>query len=217
MKSTLLFLAKLKKNNNRDWFEAHREQFEVAKAEVAELVEQFIKGFGKKEPAILGLLAKDCVFRIYRDVRFSKNKLPYKTNLGAYVSPGGKKSTMAGYYVHLEPGGSFIAGGMWLPAAEELRKIRQEIDYNGPALKKILSNKRFHETFGGLDPEHQLKTTPKQYSKDHPDIGLLKHTSFICWHSFSDEEVLANDFSKKLIKSAELLLPFNAFLNVAIS
>ena len=217
MKNTLKFLAKLKKNNNRDWFEANREAFEIAKSEVAETVTHFIAGFSKKEPAIATLTAKDCVFRIYRDVRFSKNKSPYKTNLGAYISPGGKKSIQAGYYLHFEPGGSFIAGGMWMPAAEELRKIRQEIDYNGEELKKILSNKKFKDLFGGLDAEHRLKTTPRDYSKDHPDIDLLKHTSFICWHSFSDEEVTGKDFAKKLIRSATLLQPFNTYLNTAIS
>lgn len=217
MKNALQFLAKLKKNNNREWFEKHRDDFEIAKLEVADTVNLFIELFSKKDASIIGLTTKDCVFRIYRDVRFSKNKSPYKTNLGAYISPGGKKSINAGYYLHFEPGGSFIAGGMWMPAAEELRKIRQEIDYNGNDLKKILANKRFKATFGGLDPEHKLKTAPKNYAKDHPEIELLKHNSFICWHSFADDAVIAKDFPKKLTKSAELLMPFNAFLNTAIS
>lgn len=217
MKTTLDFLKKLKKNNNRDWFEKNRSDFEAAKAEITALTEGFIQDFSKTDPGIAGLTAKDCMFRIYRDVRFSKNKLPYKTNLGAYFSPGGKKSTLAGYYLHIEPGGSFIAGGMWMPQAEALRRIRQEIDYNGEELKKVLSNKAFKACFGGMDKEHQLKNNPKGYSKDHPDIELLKHTSFICWHSFTDEEVLSKSFMKKLTRSAELLIPFNRFLNVAIS
>lgn len=214
--STLTFLKNLKKNNHRDWFESHREQYDAARADIAQLVNGFIAGLSKKEPDIAGLTAKDCVFRIYRDVRFSKNKSPYKTNMGAYVSPGGKKSSLAGYYLHIEPGGSFLAGGMWMPEGEALRKIRQEIDYNGKDLKKILNGKKFKETFGGLDPEHTLKTTPKTYPKDHPDIELLKHTSFICWTSFDDKTVLSKDFVKTTVKSAELLTPFNRFLNVAV-
>jgi uncharacterized protein (TIGR02453 family) len=214
--STLAFLKDLKKHNDREWFEANRGRYEAARQDVAALTEGFIAGISKKEPGVAELAAKDCVFRIYRDVRFSKNKAPYKTNIGAYVSPGGKKSTLAGYYIHIEPGGSFLAGGKWMPEAEELRKIRQEIDYNGEELKKILRAKKFRETFGGLDPEHKLKTTPKSYTKDHPDIELLRHTSFICWCPFEDKEVVSKDFLKNIVRKAELLVPFNRFLNVAV-
>ncbi|MFM2207484.1 MAG: hypothetical protein RL213_1459 [Bacteroidota bacterium] len=215
--STLAFLKDLKKHNDRDWFEANRERYEAARQDVATLTEGFISGISKKEPAVAGLAAKDCVFRIYRDVRFSKNKSPYKTNMGAYVSPGGKKSTLAGFYLHIEPDGSFLAGGIWMPEAEALRRIRQEIDYNGNDLKKILNGKKFKEMFGGFDPEYKLKTTPKNYSKDHPDIELLKHTSFICWSSFDDKTVVSKDFVKTAVKTAELLVPLNRFLNVAVS
>lgn len=215
--STLSFLKDLKKHNDREWFEKNRGRYDAARAEIADVVTGFIAGLAKHEPAIAGLTAKDCVFRIFRDVRFSKNKLPYKTNMGAYISPGGKKSVLAGYYLHIEPGGSFLAGGMWMPEGEALRKIRQEIDYNGNDLKKILNGKKFKATFGGLDPEHKLKTTPKNYTKDHPDIELLKHTSFICWTSFDDKTVLGKDFVKTAVKTAELLVPFNRFLNTAVS
>ena len=217
MKTTLDFLRKLSRNNNREWFEKNKSQFEASKKEIKSLTENFIRDFAKHDPGIAGLTARDCMFRIYRDVRFSKNKSPYKTNLGAYFSPGGKKSNLAGYYIHIEPGASFIAGGMWMPEAEELRKIRQEIDYNGNELKKILNNKSFKTVFGGLDTEHKLKNNPKGYAKDHPDIELLKLTSFICWHGFTDEEVLSENFQKALIKSAKLMIPLNNFLNVAVS
>ena len=215
--STLSFLKDLKKHNNRDWFEANRERYDAAKSDVAQAVNVFIAGLTKKEAGIAGLTAKECVFRIFRDVRFSKNKNPYKTNMGAYISPGGKKSNLAGYYLHIEPGESFLAGGMWMPEGEALRKIRQEIDYNGNDLKKILNGKKFKDTFGGLDPAYKLKTTPKNYPKDHPEIELLKHTSFICWASFDDKTVLSKDFVKTAVKTAELLVPFNRFLNVAVS
>lgn len=215
--TTLKFLADLKKNNNRDWFEKNRNRYEDARADVAAMVEQFLKAFAKHEPSLAGLSAKDCLFRIYRDARFSKNKSPYKTNMGAYISPGGKKAVAPGYYLHIEPGGSFIAGGMWMPPAEELRKIRQEIDYNGKDLKKILSSKAFKSCYDGLDEEHKLKTTPKGYAKDHPDIELLKLTSFIAWHSINDKEVTSPSLNKLLVNSAKALIPFNRFLATAIS
>jgi uncharacterized protein (TIGR02453 family) len=214
--STLAFLKSLKKNNNREWFEKNRDRYESSRADVMHTVDRFIAGLSKKEPSIGGLKAKECVFRIYRDVRFSKNKSPYKTSMGAYISPGGKKSDAAGYYLHIEPGGTFLAGGKWMPEAEELRKIRQEIDYNGKDLKKILNGKKFKETFGGMDPEHALKTTPKNYTKDHPDIELLRLTSFICWCPMDDKTVTSDDFPEQAVKKAELLIPFNHFLNAAI-
>ena len=110
------------------------------------------------------------IFRIYRDVRFSKNKLPYKNNMGASISAGGKKSTGPGYYVHLQPGQSFLAGGIWMPESDSLKKIRQEIDYNGKQLKKVLNDKTFKKYYKEISQENKLKTVPKGYSKDHPDI-----------------------------------------------
>ncbi|MFM8432807.1 MAG: DUF2461 domain-containing protein, partial [Bacteroidota bacterium] len=127
-----------------------------------------------------------------------------------------KKAITAGYYVHIEPGNSFLAGGIWMPPGEELRKIRQEIDYNGTVLKALLSEKKFKASFGGLDTEHMLKTAPKGYPKDHPDIELLRHSSFICWKGFEDEVVMEKGFAGKLVKSATLLTPFIRFLNTAL-
>lgn len=216
MKETLRFLSRLKKNNRREWLEEHRDEYENAKREMKQLTGEFIAGISKTDISVQGLTPEKCMFRIHRDVRFSKNKSPYKTNMSASVSPGGKKAISAGYYVHIEPGNSFIAGGIWMPPGEELRKIRQEIDYNGADLKAILSDRKFRSMFGGLDDEHVLKTAPKGYPKDHPDILLLRHTSFICWKRFDDAEVIGKGFTNRLVKSSTLLTPFIKFLNTAL-
>ncbi|MFZ7122370.1 MAG: DUF2461 domain-containing protein, partial [Bacteroidota bacterium] len=165
---TFAFLKALKKNNNRDWFNDHKSEYENAKDNVLGFIQELVVAFSTFDSSLRGLEAKDCLFRIYRDTRFSKDKTPYKTNLGASINAGGKKSMGPGYYVHLEPGGSFIAGGIWMPPADEVKKIRQEIDYNGKDLKKILTKPSFKKAFGGLSREHALKTAPKGYPKDHP-------------------------------------------------
>ncbi|MBK8413382.1 MAG: DUF2461 domain-containing protein [Bacteroidetes bacterium] len=129
-KRTLDFLKALKKNNNREWFDVNRSKYEEAKADFEKFVETLLPLLSKENSKLKDLKVKDCVFRIYRDVRFSKNKDPYKTNFGAYFVEGGKKSSKAGYYIQIEPGNSFLAGGCWMPEAPVLKAIRQEIDYN---------------------------------------------------------------------------------------
>src|SRR4026207_2423805 len=142
--STLKFLKDLKKNNNKPWFDANRERYEEAKADFANFIQQVIDVHSKKDKTLASLKAKDCMFRINRDVRFSKDKSPYKTNFGASINKGGKKAFgSAGYYFHLEPGGSFTGGGLYGPAPEELKKTRQEIDYNFTDFKKIIHSKKF--------------------------------------------------------------------------
>ena len=137
-KPTIDFLKKIKTNNNRVWFEKNKSAFVAAKEDVEKNIDEIIVGirkFDKRLPA--DLVAKKCVFRIYRDVRFSTDKRPYKNNLGASINPGGKMAVVPGYYIHIEPGRSFVGGGMWMPPAPELGKIRQEIDYNQKEFLKI--------------------------------------------------------------------------------
>lgn len=134
--ATLNFLKSLKKNNSKEWFDKNRKAYETAKGDFAGFVQEVINQFSKKEPAVSGMLAKNCMFRINRDVRFSKDKSPYKTNMGAYINPGGKKSILGGYYFHCEPGQAFMGGGLWMPMPPELSKIRQEIDYNFADFKR---------------------------------------------------------------------------------
>jgi len=215
--STLSFLRDLKKNNNKEWFDKNRERYLAAKDNVAETIDTLLPELCKFEKKFSGLTSKDCLFRIYRDVRFSKDKSPYKNNIGASINAGGKKVQNAGYYLHIEPGKSFLAGGIWMPPGDLLKKIRQEIDYNGKQINKILSQKDFKKYYGKLDEEYKLKTTPKGYDKEHPDIDLLRLTSFIVWHKFSDKEVTSTGFVKQLVKGSKLMKPFLDFLNTAIS
>lgn len=216
MKKALDFLKKLKKNNSRDWFEAHRDAYAEAKAEMEIMVGEFIGSWSAHDPSVQTLTAKESLFRIFRDVRFSKDKLPYKTHFGAYISPGGKKSVLPGYYLHIEPGGNFLAGGLWMPDAEALRKVRQEIDYQGNELHQLLTEKKFKSVFGGLEKGHQLKTTPRLYDKSHPHIDYLRHTSFIASCVFSDETVCSRSFVKTLTSRASLVQPLVQFLKTAL-
>src|SRR6188768_1354185 len=217
-KSSFDFLKALKKNNNKDWFDKHKDNYLAAKANVEALVDTLIHDFTKFDKNLAGLKAKDCVFRIYRDVRFSKDKRPYKTNMGASINPGGKKMEIAGYYLHIEPGGSFLAGGRWMPESDHLKKIRQEIDYNGKKFHKILDDKNFKKQFGGLDDsdEYKLARPPKGYDKNHKDIELLKLNSYLVWHKYSDKNVLSKNFLKVLTATAKTMKPLLDFLNTAI-
>ena len=194
--STLDFLKAIKKNNNRDWFEKNRGKYENAKKDFENFVSEMIKALSKINPAYSSLEVKNCVFRIYRDVRFSKNKAPYKTNMGAYFSEGGKKSDKAGFYIQVEPGSSFIAGGSWIPEAPALKSIRQEIDYNPDLFNKIISAKSFKKYFEELS-DTRLKTTPKGYSSDNPMIDHLRQTSFTVATSIHDKDFTSKTIVKK--------------------
>jgi uncharacterized protein (TIGR02453 family) len=183
---------------------------------VEEFTAQLIKEIARFHPAIGTLQAKNCMFRIFRDVRFSKDKSPYKINMGAYISEGGKKGNKAGYYVHIQPNGqSFLAGGMYMPEALLLNAIRQEIDYNTEEFKSIINKKSFKNTFGELEGE-KLKTVPKGYDKNHPYLELLKYKSYIVWHKLDDAELMQKDFLKKSAAVFKELYPFNQFLNRAV-
>lgn len=213
--STFDFLTKLNKNNNKEWFDKNRDAYEPAKKNFRDTVDELIHAIAKFDPAVKMLTAKDCVFRINRDIRFSGDKRPYKTNMGASISPGGKKSAAAGYYFHLQPGESFLAGGVWQPQPPQLSAIRQEIDYNTPEFKKITGNKNFKKYFGALSEEDKVKTAPKGYDKAHPEIETLKLKSFIVVSDLKDKEVLSKEFIKNAATAFKALHPLNMFLRRA--
>lgn len=218
-KITFDFLKKLKANNHKDWFDANRDKYTAAKAEVEAMAAALIKYISKFDPSIAHLQAKDCLFRINRDVRFSKNKAPYKTNMSIYISSKGKKAMdVAGYYVHIEPGSSFMAAGIWMPMAPELKKIRQEIDYNYDAFSKIISNKKFKEAFGDLDKSEGtvLSRPPKGYEADNAAIEYLKHKSFIASKPLPDNVLQQKDAAATIAADYKILHPFIAFLNEAL-
>jgi uncharacterized protein (TIGR02453 family) len=213
--STFLFLKNLRKNNNREWFEANRALYENARADFSKLIEEVIMACAVNDPAFAALQPKDCIFRIYRDVRFSNDKTPYKTSLSAQLKAGGKKSGNYGIYLHIEPGGkegSFLAGGCWMPEAPQLKAIRQEIEYNADEFISILKSPKFRKTFGEMEP-HKLSRVPKGIDKDHPHAELVKHTSFIVSREIPKEELQHKNFAKNIGRDFAVMKPFLDFLN----
>lgn len=213
---TFKFLKDLKKNNDRDWFQANKNRHDEAKQDFVSAIEKIINGIGKFDPQVADLEAKKCVFRIYRDTRFSKDKTPYKTNFGAHmVAHNEKPHDRAGYYIHLEPGNSFLAGGAYMPPGPWMKAIREEIATNADGLRKILNSKSFKDNFGEMEGE-KLKTSPRDYPKDHPEIELLKYKSFLAMHKLTDAQVLDDDFEKHALKVFKALKPFDDYLNRAL-
>ena len=215
LQHSLTFLKHLSNNNSKDWFDFHRSEYELVKKNFIEFTEELIIGISKFDPEVAHLEAKKCTFRINRDVRFSKNKLPYKNHMGATISPGGKKVASAGYYFHLQPGSSYIAGGMWQPETNYLNAIRQEIDYNEEEFKRIINAASFKKYFKGFSAEDRLKTAPKGYDKTHPQIELLKNKSFIVVMEITDKQVLAPGSLKEVLSMYKAMLPLNQFLRRA--
>jgi uncharacterized protein (TIGR02453 family) len=216
---TLKFLKELKKNNNKPWFDAHRAQYEAARIDFANFIELVIDDLQRIDTTITGLSGKECMFRINRDVRFAKDKTPYKISLGASIKRGGKKSPFAGYYFHLEPDGkSFIGGGMWVPEAGALKNVRQEIDYNWEEFKDIISAKDFVMTYGDIykGKDQSLTTVPKGYERDNPAIDYLKLKSFIAETRIGDEELTKATLHKKTVAVFRSLQPLLDFINRTI-
>lgn len=211
----LKFLGQLKKNNSRDWFEDNKPRYKAAQENLIDFVDKSLNELIKFDKSLIGVEPKKCVFRIYRDVRFSKNKDPYKTNLGAHIAGGSKMQPRAGYYLHIEPGACMIAGGAYLPPAPWLKAIRQEIHHNADELKKILKSASYKKHFGSMEGE-QLKTAPRDYPKDHPEIELLRYKSFLSTHLLKDKQVSKKDFGGHFLKVAKALYPFDAYLNMAM-
>ena len=214
--STLKFLKDLKKNNNRPWFEGHRKQYEEAKGDFLVMAEKLIAGIAAFDPQLAHLKAKDCTFRINRDVRFSKDKSPYKNNIAGYFNRYGKKGSGAGFYLHIEPGKSFAAGGMWMPEPKDLIKIRQEIDYSFDDFKKITGNTAFKKAFTEGIKGEALVRPPKGYEDNNPAIAFLKLKSFVVTKSFTDAEVQDKTFVKNVAATFKTMKPLIDFLNHAI-
>lgn len=209
---TLLFLQELAENNNREWFHANKKQYDTIKASLEELVGELIVEVGKIED--LGATkVKDCIFRINRDVRFSKDKSPYKQHLSAAIGAGGRKSGRIDYYLHIQPGGeSMLGAGMWNPTPAQLAKYRQEIDYNAAELKGIIEQPEFKAYFPEVWGE-SMKTAPKGYDKEHPEIELLRRKQLFFMHKFTDKEVLSGNFVKLIVDGIVVLKPYCDFLN----
>lgn len=215
-KETLHFIKEVAENNNREWFALHKQEYEEAKADVLELVTQIIPELAKIDPLIPSDLdPKKCLLRIYRDVRFSKNKDPYKTNFGIWFSAKSKGGNEPGYYFHIQPGNSFVAGGYWMPEAAHVKLIRQEIDYNVADFKEIVEDKTFKERFT-LGTTNALKNAPKGYDPNDPNIEYLKLKSFEATMKLDDAAFHKPTIVNKLISSFQTIQPLVAFLRNAI-
>ncbi len=217
METTLHFLKKLKINNNREWFDSNKTEYLASKEIFEEFVSELIKGINKFDKKVsLDLKPKDCTFRIYKDVRFSKDKTPYKNNMSASINPGGKKSNIPGYYFHLEPEACFLAGGVYMPMPDVLKAIRQEIDYNPLPLINVLKSASFKKEFNGLDEEDKLKNPPKGFNKDHAHSEILKNRHFIVSQKFENKVILKKEGLIKTLDSFKAMYPFLDYLRKAI-
>jgi len=217
--ATLKFLKGLQKNNNKPWFEKNRPAYEEAKADFAQFIQTVIDKHGKKDDSIKDLKAKDCMFRINRDVRFSKDKSPYKNNFGASINRGGKKTVYAGYYFHCQPGEAFVGGGLWIPMPPDLKKVRQEVDYCFDEFEKIIGSKKFISVYGDLikDGETSLVKVPQGFEKDNPAAEYLKLKSFIAMKKLDDATLTSKDLVQTTLGAFETLHPLLMFLNRALA
>ncbi|MFN8356065.1 MAG: DUF2461 domain-containing protein [Spirosomataceae bacterium] len=210
--ATFDFLQALLQNNNREWFQVHKADYEKVKKENEAVVAQLIRRIGQFEN-LAGVQVKDATYRINRDIRFSPDKSPYKGWLASSYSQGGRKSEMHGYYLHIQPGGeSGLAAGMYAPSPEKLARFRQEIDYNPQDFLQIIEEPDFVRFYGKVEG-NELKSAPKGYEKDHPQIELIRKTQCYVWHRFSDDEVLSSNFLDEVERGCRIVKPFIDWLN----
>lgn len=209
------FLKDLSINNNKEWFAANKEFYNKAKIAFEDYINSTIALVHSIDPTIGHPHAKDCIFRIFRDVRFSKNKLPYKNNFGAYISHGGRKSPYAGYYIHIEPDNSFLGGGIYCPQPSELKIVRENILETPEEYKQIIEDPSFKKVFPEIWGE-KLKTAPKGFSKTDPNIDLIRPKSYILLQQLSDDEIQDEKIEDTILSTFKLMKPYNDFLNHAI-
>jgi uncharacterized protein (TIGR02453 family) len=206
------FLSELEKNNDRPWFEDHRDEYLQAKVLFEELVDQVIAEYRPVEN-LKGLTAKDCVMRIFRDMRFSRDKLPYRTSMAASIAAGGRKSGRMAYYLHLEPHNcSMIAGGLYMPEPEQITRFREAVSRRPETFKSIIGAPDFKQYFGSIQGE-KLKTTPKGFAPDHPEIELLRLKEVLATHPLTDEVILADGLATHIEKVFTALKPFLDYFN----
>lgn len=215
MNDILNFLKDLEANNAREWFDLNRDRYDATRKQFLVVAEQLIHDIRLFDDEVPALNPKDCVFRIFRDVRFSKDKLPFKSNYGCFVARGGKKSGFAGYYLHIQPGECFLSGGIYMPLPEYLQAIRQEIYYHPKKYIDLIENKEFKSTYT-LEYSNKLKTAPKGYPKDWEHLDLIKNRNYAFGHQIEEQELLAPDFIEKAIELFKVIYPLNRYLNKAV-
>lgn len=216
-KSSADFLRRLDQHNNKAWFEAHRAEYESAKKDFEQFIEAILRGAEAFIPELAGRQAKDAIFRIYKDVRFSKDKTPYKNSMGAgFGKFDRKKMNAAGFYVHFQPGAHFVGGGLWMPDGGALKAIRQEIDYNWAEFESIIRADSFKKMFGDLDASQKLKTYPKGYDSDNPAIEYLKLKSFTVARHLPENSLHEKNAVGMILDSIKEMKAFVDFLNRAV-
>lgn len=216
LSSVLPFLHELSQNNTKEWFTANKASYEEARQAFEAFVGRLIRGVSAFDPEIGGLEAKKCIFRIYRDVRFAKDKSPYKTNFGAYLVKDRQTTSLAGYYIHIDPAECFLAGGLYVPANENLRAVRNEVYDRIDEFLAIINAPAFKTWFGSLEGD-KLKKPPRDFPADFEHIEYLKHKSYLMMHNLSPGQI---DNEESLLTHAlevfQAMLPLNRFLNDAV-
>jgi uncharacterized protein (TIGR02453 family) len=210
------FLRALSANNNREWFQSHKVQYDEARREFEAGVNKIIPEIYKFDQSVGLVTAKDCFFRIYRDIRFTNDKTPYKTNFGAFIAKNGRKGIHPGYYIHIAYDESLLAGGVYLPSPEVQKAIRQEIYYNVEAFKAIIYDKTFVRLFGALDDFDKMKKAPREFPADFKDIDLLKYRSLTMVHNMTDAQVEDAGYLDYVTGIFKAMYPLNAFITRAL-
>lgn len=211
--SNLGFLKALAENNHKEWMDNNKKWYEGERKQLIAFVQALLDRLAADQPEFATINPKDCLFRINRDIRFSKDKSPYKTNFGVHLNPEGKKSPKGGYYIHIADNSSFVGGGIWMPEAEHLKNIRQEIDYNWNEFNNIISDKQFVKTFKGLNEEDKLSRPPKGYEADNPAIEHLKLKSFTVFKPLSNKDLSSDKLVQNCLDTFATLRPLLEFMN----
>jgi len=218
-KDTLQFLEDLKANNNRDWFLANKKRYDSYKADYHKLISDLLEVMKPLDASLELLEVKHCTFRINRDIRFSKDKSPYKTHMGIWLPCGSRSSESSGYYLQIDKENTFVGGGMYCPMPEQLQKIRKEINFFHEDLVSIIMEKSFKSTYGNLsrDENTTLKNPPRGFDKEHPAIEFLKLKSFTAIQKFDVTEATQKDFVAKISQKMKALKPLNDYINRALT
>jgi len=216
-KNLFLFLRELKQNNHKEWFHEHKPVYQTLRKQFEQLIAQTILAIAQFDESVKTIEPKQCIFRINRDIRFSKDKSPYKNNFGAFIAPGGRNSGLAGYYIHLEPDNCLLAGGIYMPPPDRLKAVRTEIFENTEEFKKIIHHKNFKKHFGKIISDKMLKTAPKGFPKDFNDIDLLKYKHYTVIKKVPEDMVTSDKFTAEVSQTFKALYPFNRFINDGIN
>ena len=214
MEEVFQFLNELRQHNERDWFNAHKEHYLALKARHEAFIDEVIAGLSPIDPEVNGLTAKECIFRIYRDTRFSLDKSPYKTHIGAFIARGGRQSPRGGYYVHMEPGASCLAGGIWCPPPSLLKALRMDIYGNTEEFLDIIENPEFSRYYS-LDAP-QLKKVPAPFPADFPRGDLLRYKYYTVSAPLADDFYFGPEAVQHVVERLALLYPLNRFLNYTV-